>query len=41
MTGENLRITANNADKYPGIEENDDEDDLAHSLDNHSGIVLT
>lgn len=38
MAGENLCQNIADSNKYPGIEENDDEDDLPHSLDNYSGI---
>lgn len=38
MAGEDLCRNINDPHRYPGIEENnDDEDDLPHSLDNHSG----
>lgn len=37
MAGENLCHRITDSYKYPGLEENDDDDDLAHSLDNHSG----
>lgn len=39
MAGENLCHKVTDSYKYPGIEENDDEDDLPHSLDNHSGAT--
>ncbi len=38
MAGENLCNTFQDSNRYPGIEDDDDEeDDLPHSLDNHSG----
>lgn len=40
MAGENLCHKVADSYRYPGIEENDDDDDLAHSLDNHSGKML-
>lgn len=39
MAGENLCHKITDSYKYPGIEENDDDDDLPHSLDNHSGAL--